>query len=99
MNLVKTIRSAVDSDSVIFGSKKTIDQVLNGKAKLVVVASNCELNSKEEVTRFSKLSGIEIQEFEGSSVELGAVCGKPFVISMLAVIEQKEEKKKSKRKK
>jgi large subunit ribosomal protein L30e len=31
-------------------------------------------------------------KFEGSSIELGAVCGKPFSVNSLAVIEAGESK-------
>ncbi len=99
MNLVKAIRSAVDSGNVILGTKKTLNLVLSGEVKYVVVASNCEVGAKEDLARFAEISGVKVSEFEGSSVELGEICGKPFVVSMLAVLEAKEPTSKPKRKK
>jgi large subunit ribosomal protein L30e len=99
MNLVKAIRGAVDSGNVILGTKETLNRILSGEVKYVVVASNCESGAKEDLARFAEISGVDVQEFEGTSVELGEICGKPFVVSMLAVLEGKETIPKAKRKK
>jgi large subunit ribosomal protein L30e len=99
MNLVKAVRSAVDADNVILGSKETLNRVLSGDVKYVVVASNCERRAREDLSRFAEISNVEVQEFAGSSVELGEVCGKPFVVSMLAVLDGKKVESKAQRKK
>jgi large subunit ribosomal protein L30e len=98
MNLVKTIRSAVDTDGVILGTKSTLIEVLTGGVKFAVVASNCERIAKDDLVKFCQFSKVELKEFEGSSVELGEVCGKPFVVSMLAVLEGKKSGPKPTRK-
>jgi len=99
MSLVKTVRTAVDSGNVILGTKQTLKEVISGDAKFIVVASNCEKNSKEDLLRYAKISGVEVQDFDGSGVELGEVCGKPYIISMLAVVEKKKPKATAKGKK
>jgi large subunit ribosomal protein L30e len=99
MNLVKTIRGAVESGNIILGTKQCLNTIQTGKAKFFVVASNCEETSLEDLTRYASFSGAEIHSFDGSSIELGEVCGKPFVVSMLAVLEGKEHKGKAKGKK
>jgi large subunit ribosomal protein L30e len=99
MNLVKIVRSAVDSNNVVLGTKETLKKIMVGKVKFVVVASNCEKSSREDLDRYSKMSGTEVKEFEGSSVELGEVCGKPYVVSMLGILNGEESAPKPKRKK
>lgn len=95
MNVVNAIRSAVDSEEVVFGTKETLKAVLTGGVKFAVFASNCNMESRVDLGRYAKLTGAEIHEFEGSGVELGELCGKPFVISMLAVLGATESKAKS----
>lgn len=90
MNLVKTVRNAVDTDNVILGTKETLSAVLNGKVKFVVVASNCDAESRDDLKKYTELSGVELHEFDGTSIDLGEVCGKPFVVSMLGIVENKE---------
>ena len=36
----------------------------------------------------AKISDIKVVEFDGDSMQLGAVCGKPFSVSALSIIEQ-----------
>ncbi|MFH1056452.1 MAG: 50S ribosomal protein L30e [Candidatus Micrarchaeota archaeon] len=109
MDFAQSIRIAVDSGKVELGLKKALKHSLNGGAKMIVVAKNCPV--AEEVNGYSKNSGVPVVVFEGNGVELGAVCGKPFSVTALSVIEEgnsdvlkaspvsSEEKKKTARKK
>jgi len=79
------LRQCVDSGKVEFGANTGVKRALMGKAKLVVVASNCPLEVKEDVTRFCKLSGVQVAVFEGTSMELGTIAGRPHPVSVLTV--------------
>ncbi|MFQ6135949.1 MAG: 50S ribosomal protein L30e [Candidatus Hydrothermarchaeales archaeon] len=87
MNVERAIRTAVDTGDVILGTKRSLAAIIDKKAKLVIVASNCPKELKEDLMHYAKLSKVHIHEFVGSNVDLGAVCGKPFVVSMLAVVD------------
>ena len=88
MDLAKSIRFAVDSGKVELGLKQTLKIALNGGAKLVIIAKNCPNDSLADVKRFTTLSQTPLVVFEGTSVELGTACGKPFSVSALSVIEE-----------
>jgi len=83
----KAIRLAVDTGKVKFGSRKAVKAALNGEAKLIVVAGNCPANVQGDIDYYSKLSNIATLKFSGTSVELGSVCGKPFPVSALIVLD------------
>ena len=85
MDLDRGIRVAVDTGSVILGSDKTTQALKLGKGELIIVAANCPKDIKEDIDIYSKLSNIPVFTFEGSSVELGSVCGKPFTVASLIV--------------
>lgn len=85
MTFSHAVRQCVDSGKVEFGSNTGIKRALSGKAKLVVIASNCPSEVREDVLRFCKLSGIANAVFEGTSVELGTVVGRPHPVSVLTV--------------
>jgi|Deesub1362A_J573_1020465.scaffolds.fasta_scaffold00194_51 large subunit ribosomal protein L30e len=87
VNVDRAIRVAVDTGDVLMGERETLKAVKNGECKLVIVASNCPSNLREDLERFAKISGVQIYEYKGSSLDLGAVCGRPHVISMLGVKE------------
>ena len=44
-------------------------------------------NVKADIEAYSKLSEMPVYTFEGSSVELGSICGKPFTVSVLIIQE------------
>ncbi|MFQ5975583.1 MAG: 50S ribosomal protein L30e [Candidatus Hydrothermarchaeales archaeon] len=86
MNVERAIRTVVDTGEVILGAKRSIVSVMDKNAKLVIISSNCPKDQKEDLLHYADLSKVHVYEFEGSSMDLGAVCGKPYVVSMLAVV-------------
>ncbi|KZX16678.1 50S ribosomal protein L30e [Methanobrevibacter filiformis] len=87
MDVDRGIRVAVDTGNVTLGSEKSIQSLKLGKGSLVVVASNSPDEIIEDVKYHSKLSDIPMYVYDGSSVELGSVCGKPFTVATLVIID------------
>jgi large subunit ribosomal protein L30e len=85
MNVEKSIRTAVDTGKVILGERNTLKVLRTDKFKLAVVASNCKPTAKEELMRIANIKEVFVYEYPGSSLELGSVCGKPFIVSMLGI--------------
>ncbi len=86
------IRRAVDTGKVLFGYREVEKNVLKGKGKILILAKNLASKDKEKIEHFTKLSEIPKYEFNGDSMELGTVCGKPFSISAMLVIETGKSK-------
>jgi len=84
---MKEIKDALKENKVVFGSKVTIKYLKLGNVKLIVVASNCPDNVKKDLEKYTKLSGIKMENFDGTAKQLGVFCGKPFSISSLAIVE------------
>jgi large subunit ribosomal protein L30e len=87
MDIERGIRVAVDTGKVILGSNKTVQAIKLGNGELVVIANNAPKALKDDVETYSKLSNISVYTFEGSSVELGSICGKPFTVTTLIIQE------------
>ena len=85
MDIDRGIRVAVDTGDVTLGSEKSIQSLKLGKGLLAVIASNSPEDIIEDVKYYSKLSEIPIHIYDGTSVELGSVCGKPFTVATLVV--------------
>ena len=58
-----------------------------GKAKLIILAANCPKNVRGDVEYYSKLSKVPLITYKGTSLDLAAVCGKPFSVSALSIRE------------
>ena len=70
MDVERGIRVAVDTGDVTLGSEKSIQSL-----KSIL----------EDVEYYANLSNIPYIVYEGTSVELGSVCGKPFTVATLIV--------------
>jgi len=79
IDVARALKMAVDTGEVRFGLRSVRLAAKAGKARLVVVASNCP----DELTG---VTGRRLS-FPGTNAELGAACGKPFSVSALAVVD------------
>ena len=86
MDFTASLRKAVKTGTVFLGRNKTLESIEEGKAKLVVVARN----SPESVKTMVNETDIPVYVYDGSSVQLGKACGRPYVVSALVVIEPGE---------
>jgi len=81
------LRLAVETGKVQFGTRSAVKNTLLGNARVLVLAANAPISTREQIQRYSALSSIPLIEFDGSSLELGSVCGKPYPVSLLSVYE------------
>ncbi len=83
----KQIQITVKTGKVSFGVKEALDAARFGKAKLLMLASNCPEPYKTTIIRYAKQSAVHTYSYRGTSVDLGAACEKPFVVAVLTVKE------------
>ena len=85
MDVLRELKDACSTGKLIFGQKQTRSSCSDGKAKLIVVSMNCP---EDYVTELSaEFSGITMYRVNVVNRELGAVCGKPFPVSAIAVLD------------
>ncbi len=87
IDIDKAIFAAVKTGKVSFGTNAALQSAKTGKAKMFVLASNCPKDIKEDIKHYSKLSGISVISYKGTSMDLAEVCKKPFIISALTIRE------------
>ncbi len=83
IDIAKSLRAAIKDGKVAIGAKETLKAIHGGEAKLIILASNCPEKFKKAIEQ-STTPRVEV---EFSSVELGSISGKPFIISALSVID------------
>ncbi len=86
-DIERELVNALKTGEVVLGSKRTIKLVKLGKAKAVVVASNSPPKVMYEIMYYARISKTPVYVYPGTSVELGALCGKPFTVASLAIID------------
>lgn len=82
MDINKALRTAISSGEVCIGMKETKKALAAKKAKLLIASSSLPAERLREL----KASETPIYTFKGTNMDLGFACGKPFSISVLAVI-------------
>ena len=83
MDFNASLRRAIKTGNVILGQNETEQCIKEGKAQLVVIAQNCPEKFRAQV---AGEKNVFVHTFEGSSVALGKACGKPFMVSALAIV-------------
>lgn len=86
-DLTNDIRLAVDTGKTKVGFNKVVDSIKDNTAKLVVLAKVNDSTILDDIKHLTKVSDIKLLLYDGNSMELGALCGKPFSVSVLSVIE------------
>lgn len=86
MDASREIRRAVDTGKVIFGTRRTMRAIRNKDAKLVIVVSNTPKEIVDDIERYTRISKIPVHHFAGTGIELGTLCGKPFIVSVMGIL-------------
>ncbi|WP_062400156.1 50S ribosomal protein L30e [Methanogenium cariaci] len=88
MDFESSLRRAIKTGKVLSGQKSTKECIENKTAQMVVVAKNCP----EEYVKYLS-GGVEdtfVYTYDGSSVMLGKSCGRPHMVSALAIVDAGE---------
>ncbi|TRO49354.1 50S ribosomal protein L30e [Candidatus Bathyarchaeota archaeon] len=86
-DLSTSIATAVKTGRVSFGSKKALQAAKNGKAKIIVLASNCPKEIKEQIEYYGEISKVPIIIYQGDAMDMAENCNRLFVISALTIRE------------
>jgi large subunit ribosomal protein L30e len=87
VDLDKAISTAVKTGKVVLGAESAVKNAQTGKAKLIVVSANCPTKVRGDIEYYAELSGVKVMVYEGTSIDLGMVCKRPFTVSALTVKE------------
>ena len=79
------IQDAMKGQKAILGYRQSIKFIKLDEPKLVVIAKNIPENKKKEIEHNAKVSNVRMEVFEGSSKDLGVICGKPYPVSIVVI--------------
>ena len=83
----KAITTTAKTGKVQFGAGSALKSVIAKKAKMIIFASNCPQDLRKNLVYYCGLSRLPFSIFKGESSDLGALCGKPFGVSVLTIKE------------
>lgn len=88
MDITTAIKRILKTGKVEYGSKKAIENILNGKARAIITAENCPKEIKQDIKTYTKQANIPLIEYKGTALELGEICGKPFLVANITIINE-----------
>jgi len=71
--------------NLIIGTKQTIKSLRKGTLAKIFLANNCPESIAEDIEHYAALVNLEVQKLDIACDELGAVCKKPFLISVISI--------------
>ena len=92
LEINREIRRAVDTGKAVMGKKVSEKSILKDKGQLIIISRNLPKLAGERFRHYSELSKTPLYVFDGTGIELGAICGKPFVVSVMLVIDSGKSK-------
>jgi large subunit ribosomal protein L30e len=84
-SLQSRLALVVKSGKYTLGWKTTMKAIRQGKAKLILVASNCPPLRKSEIEYYTLLGKTGVIPFSGSNTDLGTACGRFYRVSVMAI--------------
>ena len=83
IDLGRAIKAAATTGKVVYGVQQAEKAINSGDAKIVIISANCPSEILQSGNHNTK-----VYKYEGTNMDLGALCGKPFSVSALAVIDK-----------
>lgn len=82
---IADIKKALEDKKVIIGTDRTLVAIKKGQVKVVYLTENCPDEVKQDVAHYCKLAQINVIELAQPNDELGAICRKPFSVSVVSI--------------
>merc|ERR550539_609475 len=73
------------SGKALLGYKSGLKSIRQGKAKLILIASNCPPLRKSEIEYYAMLAKTGVHHYSGNNNQLGTACGKYFAVSCMSI--------------
>lgn len=83
---IEEIRKLLKTKKLVIGTEKTLKNIKLGKVATVFLSANCPEKIAEDIDYYKKMGDFKVIKLKYSNDELGAICKKPFFISMLFVL-------------
>jgi len=80
---IEQLKDAFKEKKLTYGFNETIKLVKRGKATVVFIAKGAEPKMYDDLTTATAISNTKVIELNATPQEVGAVCKKPFPVTIL----------------
>ena len=84
------LKVAMKTGKFIFGKKQVLKHLRNESFKMIIIANNCPTELENQLNYYVSLmkDKIYLHRYKGSSWDLGLACAKPYMISIIGVLQE-----------
>ncbi|MFW6286221.1 MAG: ribosomal L7Ae/L30e/S12e/Gadd45 family protein [Nanoarchaeota archaeon] len=83
---VKELLGYAKENKIIIGAKVTEKKFKQGDVKKIFTSKNCDKKALIKIGHYAKISKVDIVELDIDNSELAQKLGKPFLVSMICVV-------------
>lgn len=87
-DVVGELKTLLEQGKLVFGAEKAVKGLKRGTVRKVFLSKNCNPAVRDDVVQYSSFGDVAVVELEQTSIELGAVCRKPFAVSIVSVAKE-----------
>lgn len=80
------IKKNLTTGKLVIGTKRTIKAIKSAQVAKIFVASNCPEIISEDIEYYGSFDGVPVEKLNVACDELGILCKKPFLISVVSVL-------------
>ena len=84
------LKVAMRTGKFIYGKKQVLKHLRNESFKMIIIANNCPTELEKQLNYYVSLmkDKIYLYRYRGSSWDLGLACAKPYMISIIGVVQE-----------
>jgi large subunit ribosomal protein L30e len=86
-DIERKISILIETGKVVFGERQSLKHLLTGDPKVVIYAKNIDEEKKRTIEKLARLSNIKAIMYNGSSLQLGKLCGKLFPVGVFVALD------------
>ena len=84
------LKVAMRTGKFIYGKNQVLKHLRNESFKMIIIANNCPTELEKQLNYYVSLmkDKIYLYRYKGSSWDLGLACAKPYMISIIGVVQE-----------
>ena len=87
---MKELLDALKDGKAVFGYNTVTSKLRLELPKKIILANDCPAVERQTIEYYSKIAEVPVEILDESVVELGSICGKPYKISTIAILNKTE---------
>ncbi|MFP3156689.1 MAG: 50S ribosomal protein L30e [Caldivirga sp.] len=86
IDIARELQVVANTGKLTIGTRQSIRAILNGDAKLVIMAANTPPSIRQDVEKYAKLAQVPVITYAGTSWELGSALRRNHKVAVVAII-------------